>query len=114
MVLLGSGYVMKAELGMKIAAKLGINPEQNNIFHARVHINRYTQARNPNFPMLRGIEYAPFQPDFAYILVTRQDDDNRKRKFKERPLDLRVKRAFMQLGELEEGDIQWDTVRWRW
>ncbi|GLB42393.1 hypothetical protein LshimejAT787_1104080 [Lyophyllum shimeji] len=90
MVRLGSGYVMKAELGMKIAATLGINPEQNNIQNARVHINRYTQARIPNFPMLRGIEYAPFQPDFAYILVTRHEDDNRKRKFKERPLDLGI------------------------
>ncbi|GLB42442.1 hypothetical protein LshimejAT787_1104570 [Lyophyllum shimeji] len=116
MVLLASGYVIKAELGMKIAAKLGINPEQNNIFNARVHINRYTQARIPNFPMLRGIEYAPFQPDFAYILVTRHEDDNRKRKFKERLLDMRVKRAFMRLVEveLEEGDLQWDTVYRYW
>ncbi|GLB42405.1 hypothetical protein LshimejAT787_1104200 [Lyophyllum shimeji] len=111
MVLLGSGYVMKAELGMKIAAKLGIDPEDNDVLNARVHINRYTQARIPNFPMLRAIVYTPFRPGdaFAYILVTRQEDDNPKRKFKERPLDLRVKRAFMRLGELEEGDIQWDT-----
>ncbi|GLB42400.1 putative structural maintenance of chromosomes protein [Lyophyllum shimeji] len=92
MVHLGSGYVMKAELGMKIAAKLGINPEQNDVHNARVHINRYTQARIPNFPKLRAYVYTPFKPDdtTAYILVTRHEDDNRERKFEERPLDLGI------------------------
>ncbi|KAF7425920.1 hypothetical protein PC9H_008282 [Pleurotus ostreatus] len=107
---------MKPELGCKIAEKLGMNPDENDIFNAQVYINRHTRAINPNFPMIRAIEYAPWKPKdtFAFILVTKHADDHKRRKFRERRQDVLIKRFFMKLRELKPGDLSWDTVLRNW
>ncbi|KAL0957287.1 hypothetical protein HGRIS_001562 [Hohenbuehelia grisea] len=117
MVLLASGYVMNTKVAMSMAKELGIEEAHNNVINARVFLNRHTRSINPNFPMIRAIGgYTPFKPDdtFAYILVTRHADDNRNRKFKERLVDRKIRRAFMNLGGLKDGDLHWDTVPRRW
>ncbi|KAL0948545.1 hypothetical protein HGRIS_011105 [Hohenbuehelia grisea] len=118
MVWLASGYVMKTKLAMDMAKELGIDEARNNVLNARVFLNRYIRSQYPNFPMIRGFEYAPFKPDdtFAYILVTRLADDNPKRTFEERPVDRKIKDAFVKIVGLQDSDVHmhWATVRCQW
>ncbi|KAF4571721.1 hypothetical protein EYR40_008244 [Pleurotus pulmonarius] len=116
MVRLVVGYVMKPETTLKIAENMGYSPNKKTPMGARLYINRYIREHNPKFPVFVAADYPPFKGEFlAYVLVTRYEDGDRNREFKERPLDRKVSDILAKLGGMEQGDNWWwGAVVHRW
>lgn len=83
---------------------------------ARLYLNRYLRDYNPRFPVFVAVDYPPFKgKSLAYVLVLRYEDGDRKRQFKERPVDLKVSQLLGELGGIEHGDNWWwGAVVHRW